>query len=418
MKNNPSVPTSLIKFFMEKPGYLKTGTHKLARTLGYTPEQVRAARSLVLRPKSLFIEEEAEVDNTNTSNITEFDEHLKTLGITQEDVKSVKYWQTMGGDTRFSIVTKNDGNELPDLDDVLEAIQKNVEPLPASDYVYYDSEDVTLVVFMSDKHIGAAIGENAPYEVEYNKEVLRERFKRVLAEIEEVDFNYSIEHIVVVDLGDALDGYNAQTTRGGHTLPQNMTNKEAFNTFVELHKEFYTSLVNLKIVEKISIVHLTESNHGGDFEYFATRALEEYINTLYKENPSIKFYTLPHFINPFSIAGNTYLLSHGKDSVDMRNGLPLTLDAKTNEYITNYVIDKGISFEGLHFIKGDLHQASTQWGKHFRYRNIPSMFGSSKWIMTNYGMTNPGCSFDLIEGFGPGCTIKQWEIWFNDKEKI
>ena len=402
---------------MEKPGYLKTGTHKLARTLGYTPEQVRAARSLVLRPKSLFIEEEAEVDNTNTSSITEFDEHLKTLGITHEDVKSVKYWQTMSGDTRFSVVTENDGNELPDLDDVLKAIQKNVEPLPVKKIVY-ERSDITLVVYMSDKHIGAAIGENAPYETIYNKEVLEERFARVLDEIREVECVYDLNHIVIVDLGDALDGYNAQTTRGGHTLPQNMTNKEAFNTFVELHKNFYTSLVDANLAHKLTFLHLTESNHGGDFEYFATRALEEYINTLYKETPSIKFYTLPHFINPFSIAGNTYLLSHGKDSVDMRNGLPLTLDAKTNEYITNYVIAKGIPFEGLHFIKGDLHQASTQWGKHFRYRNIPSMFGSSKWIMTNYGMTNPGCSFDLIEGFGPGCTIKQWEIWFNDKEKI
>ena len=39
--------------------------------------------------------------------------------------------------------------------------------------------------------------------------------------------------IYVCDLGDAVDGWNGYTTRGGHKLPQNMSNKEVFETYVE-----------------------------------------------------------------------------------------------------------------------------------------------------------------------------------------
>ena len=214
-----------------------------------------------------------------------------------------------------------------------------------------------------------------------------------------------MKKIVIVDLGDAMDGYNAQTTRGGHSLPQNLSNKEAFETFISTHKGFYTALFYSGFASSYEVYHVSNSNHGGEFEHFATRCLEEYIKASYK---GIKFEILDKFITPINIDNHTYLLSHGKDVEDMKFGLPLTLDPKTEQYIINYVIHHKIPTDNLHFIKGDLHQASTQQGKHFRYRNVPSVYGSSKWIMTNYGFTKSGCSFDLINGDN----INQWELWF------
>jgi hypothetical protein len=47
--------------------------------------------------------------------------------------------------------------------------------------------------------------------------------------------------------------------------------------------------------------------------------------------------------------------------------------------------------------------------KHFRYKNVPSIYGASKWIMTNYGNTKPGCSFDIFE---KDKLISSWDLWF------
>jgi hypothetical protein len=92
----------------------------------------------------------------------------------------------------------------------------------------------------------------------------------------------------------------------------------------------------------------------------------------------------------------------------MKTGLPLNLDVKTENYIKDFVIGNRLKFENLHFIKGDLHQASINEGKYFRYRNVLSVYGGSKWIQTNFGESKAGCSFDLFEG----SRVKNWELWF------
>ena len=82
----------------------------------------------------------------------------------------------------------------------------------------------------------------------------------------------------------------------------------------------------------------------------------------------------------------------------MKNGLPLVLNDKVENYINNYIDYHGIDArKPIHFIKGDLHQSATQYGKRFRYKNVGSIYGSSKWIHTNFGNTKPICDMDIIE---------------------
>ena len=94
----------------------------------------------------------------------------------------------------------------------------------------------------------------------------------------------------------------------------------------------------------------------------------------------------------------TILFTHGKDDSDMKYGLPLVLNDKTENYINNYIDYHQIDTrKPIHFIKGDLHQSATQYGKRFRYKNVGSIFGSSKWIHTNFGNTKPICDIDIFE---------------------
>ena len=46
---------------------------------------------------------------------------------------------------------------------------------------------------------------------------------------------------------------------------------------------------------------------------------------------------------------------------------------------------------------GDLHQSLTQFGKRFRYKRVSSMYGSSKWIHTNFGYTRAAVDFDIVD---------------------
>ena len=404
MTENTSKVQEIVQFLTKNPGYIKRGKENLASLLECLVEEVVEAKK-ILRNTEDNKEKELDLDNTSDNTISEFDKYLSAQKINPDEVKSVKYWQTAGGDFRFSVVTKNEPLQLPDIDDVVSAFTKSLEPilLPTTE----TNSNKTLVVYTSDKHIGAYVPDNAMYSNPYSKEEIMARMSSILSEIEKIVVEEgSIKEIIITDLGDALDGYNAQTTRGGHTLPQNMSNIEAFEVFVEAHRFIYDKILTAGWAEKITIIHLSDDNHSGEFSYFANRALEEYITGTYEGN--ITFKVSRDFIVPVKRKDFTLLLCHGKDGEDMKNGMPLYLKPETEKYIIDYMLNKGISNNNLHFIKGDLHQSATQQGKHFRYRNIPSVFGSSKWIMTNFGYNKPGCSFDLFEGKN----LKQWDVWF------
>jgi hypothetical protein len=87
--------------------------------------------------------------------------------------------------------------------------------------------------------------------------------------------------IVVQDLGDFVDGYNGETTRGGHALPQNMSNTECFKIAskfkIELAKKLAIHGVPL---EFHSVVN---DNHGGDFGNLVNIHAKEVLSYLLPE---------------------------------------------------------------------------------------------------------------------------------------
>ena len=99
-------------------------------------------------------------------------------------------------------------------------------------------------------------------------------YKLILKDIKAGKF----EKIYIVDLGDRMDGLNGQTTRGGHKLPQNMSNRQAFETAISVEKEFYDMILQSDMANEYCVIANANSNHGGDFDYMVSRALEMYIN--------------------------------------------------------------------------------------------------------------------------------------------
>ena len=330
-------------------------------------------------------------DNVNI-NTNQLDSRLEELGYSKSDVTSVKTWQTQSGETRYSIVTKPDQVNADEfLENLKNKLSESIKPFeitlkPAK------ISGVDLIVYTSDKHVGAC-SKDSQYNNEYNEVEFTRRMVSIFQQISYIKYEFGhINSLIFIDLGDNLDGFNAQTTRGGHALPQNMTDEESFDTYVNAHKIFFDSLIENNIASEYQAIFVNDSNHSGSFGYTANRALEIYLNVKY---PFISTRQMNKFMEHFILGNDCYILCHGKDKIDRKNGLPLHLNDATYKLISDYIDYNKLWGYNVHFVKGDLHQPAYESNSKFTYRNIPSVYGASKWVMNNFGLNKPGFSMDV-----------------------
>lgn len=284
------------------------------------------------------------------------------------------------------------------LEKLKEILSKEVNPV---NYNFNKvSNDKGCFILGSDKHIGALTKLNSIYKNEYGKnEIKRRLIENTIFEIEQwIEDCGIMDSLFIMDLGDALDGFNQKTTGGlrgtsSHTLPQQLNNREQHDFYVEVHKELFDILVEKQYAKNLFFVATSNSNHGGDFEYGAMRNLETYLNIKY---PFINTFININPLNHFFYGEHCIIFGHGKDDEDLKHGLPLTLNDKVENYISNYIKINKLEKYTVSVITGDLHQSAETYGKLFRYRKVLSQYGSSKWMHTNFGYGNSGLSSEVF----------------------
>ena len=249
-------------------------------------------------------------------------------------------------------------------------------------------------VYISDMHIGADVSKYSIYNNTFNLDVAKTRMNKIFTRIIELQQLSGATEINICNLGDSLDGFNAETTRKGHLLPQNMNNKDQYKNYITLMITLFNNLSACEKFGKISYYACEGGNHDGDFSYLANKSLEACLGIM---NPSIEVKIFDQFIDYFVSGDQTFVLCHGKDATDMFKNMPLTLNDRTENYINEFIDSRRLS-GNIHFIKGDLHQSATTYGKRFRYKSVASFFGSSQWIHLNFGNTLAGIDFDIIDG--------------------
>lgn len=255
-------------------------------------------------------------------------------------------------------------------------------------------EPVAYHFYHSDKHVGAKTKDTSLYDNFWNAEIFEQRLLATLDDyILSAGMLERFDKVLIADLGDSVDGWNGKTTRGGHQLPQNMNNKETFDVYARVMCKFMDSLIALDLANEYEFIAMSNDNHGGDFSYIVNRAVEIYLNVKY---PQIKTSVREQFIDCYEYGNHVFMFTHGKDDTDMKFGLPLNLDQKTELTINEFIDDRKLHDNWLHFIKGDLHSEALNFGKKFRYRNVLSLFGSSSWSMLNYGKASAGASAEIV----------------------
>jgi len=414
MQDKRTKDNLLINFFNTNPQSIKESRSSIARTLGinrgtvanfiersFSEEQIEAMLrgtppNLIIKPKSTTTTSEySDLDKLDDPKT--FDEYCEFYHIPTNSITSAKFVNHHGQEAWNVVCDFTQITEL-ELDEYFERLKTSLAvQIPAVTIPEIDrSEDlIGYHMYYADKHVGAKTRDNSIYKNDWDANKLRSRLMKSLEDLKHtVAYFGTLDKILICDLGDPVDGWDGKTTRkSAHSLPQNMDNRETFDNYVVTMIEWFDTIIALGYTDEYEFICTSNDNHGGAFSYIVNRTVEIWLNTKY---PQIKTTISTKFVEPYIYGVHAFLLTHGKDEEDMKSGLPLNLDQKTESWFDDYLINNKLLEYECHVIKGDLHQEALNYGKRFRYRNVLSLYGSSAWMMTNFGSGQAGLSNELV----------------------
>jgi hypothetical protein len=229
----------------------------------------------------------------------------------------------------------------------------------------------------TDTHIAMMITDYSLYGGIWNEDEL---FKMCDKMISHTIANRKSKVLYIDELGDFLDGYDGQTVRKGHHLPQNMDNQKAFDVGLRFKIKLVQSLI--PYYDRIVCHNVCEDNHAGSFGYIVNSAFKTAIEMML---PNVSVINLRKFIEFYKVGKYIFVLSHGKDSVSLKFGFKPKLDKIQENKIDNYLDRNGL--KGIiEFSKGDSHQYlfDNSTAQRFNYYNYPALSPSSAWVQINF----------------------------------
>jgi hypothetical protein len=235
---------------------------------------------------------------------------------------------------------------------------------------------------ITDVHVGMSVNDGySLYDGLWNED---EIFNRRDIFANEIINNQKSNILLLHELGDFMDGYNAMTTRGSHELPQNMSNQKAFDIGLKFKITLIDLLVNY--YNNIDIVNICNDNHAGSFGYIVNSAFKTYIELKYN---NVKVTNQRKFIDHYIIKNRCFILTHGKDDKSLKFGFKPKLDALQIEKIKNYIDEYKLHNYHIEFSKGDSHQLLFDWtsSTSFEYQNFGAFSPPSEWVKVNFKNT-------------------------------
>lgn len=207
--------------------------------------------------------------------------------------------------------------------------------------------------------------------------------------------NRSASKCIIDELGDFVDGWDGQTVRKGHNLPQNMTNEEMFDQAVSLKVNLCDVLWSQNIFSELIFNNICNDNHAGSFGYVVNSAVKSILEAKYN---NVSVINHRKFINHYTVGKHTKVISHGKDMEDSKFGFKPKLDQPGEKKITNYILANGLSGM-IEFSKGDSHQCLYDYATSdiFDYLNHCSFAPPSQWVQTNFQRGRSGYSIQTFD---------------------
>jgi len=332
----------------------------------------------------------------SNNKVMDIDAYCKHHGLPRDDVRSYKLVTHTG--TPFYNIAFNERlteTEFLTKEFIKSIVAKHIKPVKQVKTFTYPTNTITRLVY-TDAHIGMHPDPTgiSIYGGVWNKEVQDIRFSQMMLCVDM--HTESIGGTLIIDeLGDYPDGWDGQTVRKGHSLPQNMSNEETFDQCVSLKVKQVDLMVSCGKFKKIILNNICNDNHAGAFGYVINSAVKMIVETKY---PGIvRVANHMSFINHYQIGNHTFIISHGKDKENLKFGFKPKLDDAGEKKIRNYIDEKRL--DGfIEFSKGDSHQLLLDYATsdRFDYMNYMSFAPPSQWVQTNYQKGRSGYVIQLF----------------------
>ena len=304
------------------------------------------------------------------------------------DEKDVKHGWLKSKDASLFFKNPSFGNDFDVKNIDFEALIKDAPKLVVEPTKKRTHKGLFDKLVFTDVHIGMDASDKgrSMYDAEWNETILFDRLEQMVSYTLE---KQNSDTLYILDLGDYLDGFNAQTTRGGHALPQNMSNQKAF----DVGFQFKTLLLQYlaPFYKTIHVRNICNDNHSGDFSYFVNQFFKTYVE---RDLKNVHVTNQTAFIDFEEVGNYCFVTTHGKDTHNLKYGFKPKIDHAQINKIIGYLNTKQLTNKGLDitFEKGDSHLYlfDSSSSDVFKYYNYPAFSPSSNWVATNFQLGKSG----------------------------
>ena len=338
--------------------------------------------------------------NHETNKVMDIDTYCDHYGLPREDITSYKlvsfpfpYYNTV-----FKENVIVDFKSLEEIYKDIEDIVSRVKPAKIEKINYNDNHKIIDRLVYTDTHVGMDTDKDgtAMYSETWDEQALMDTLTTMVLKTIQKKRGKVLR---IDDLGDFLDGWNGETTRGGHKLPQNMTNEKAFKVGLEFKVQMVVRLV--QHYDKIICSNVCEDNHAGQFGAILNHSFKRIVELMFPGVVEVNNYG--KFIDHYYEGSHCIILSHGKDSKSLKFGFKPQLDPNQIQKIDHYIKhnESGNIFryaKYIRFCKGDSHQALFDWAsaQDFDYMNYMALSPPSEWVQTNFKKGRRGFVLEYI----------------------
>ncbi len=249
------------EFLKSKPGYLKEPAQRLSDKLECNLDTCR----LALKEARIDAKgSDFDLDNVSKSEISEFKKFLNDNEIEETDVKSVKFWQNMQGDHRFSVVVKGEDDLVKQARNEIVELLESYSPKVEADYAQVQ-DAVTYEISLPDIHYGKYTGQTL--------DQAEEEYMNTVKELMNKAKGLNIERILLPIGNDGMnsEGYSRATTKG---TPQ-QDSAEWQETFVGYCNLMVRAITYLAKSAPVDVV-VVQGNHDYERMFYAGEFLRAF----------------------------------------------------------------------------------------------------------------------------------------------